>query len=136
MDTQIIFKNHLQTFLAPKEVPKIRLWNRAIETGLNCPILQPYFGYFPRGYQILEVIFISDLSVHFVIWNNFSKRKWWISPLCKGPPYGLSTKMGWKNISYYQKSNLMSQNGQISMIIFTKKIIWLYGKNSHNGHLE
>ena len=74
---QNVLPNHV--LKAPKNLPNlsrfatIRLYNRAIERGLKCPILQANYRDFPRVQEYLGTISISVFATHFVIWNNLEK---------------------------------------------------------------
>ena len=63
--------------------------------------------------------FENDLVGHFVIWNNFSKKRINFS-FCMEYPFKLSPKWAEK-ISVYQKSDLIPQNGQTNLIRITPK---------------
>ena len=75
---QNVLPNHV--LKAPKNLPNlsrfatIRLYNRAIERGLKCPILQANYRDFPRVQENLDTISISVFATHFDIWNNLEKK--------------------------------------------------------------
>ena len=76
MDQKILHKYHVQSLLAHREVSKISLHNKAFLLSFKCPIVQPNLRHFPKDWQHLKLIFRNHLMVHFVIRNNFLKRRW------------------------------------------------------------
>ena len=85
------------------------------------------------------MVFKNDLVGHFVIWNNISKKRRWIFhfhfKFIEGP-LRLSPKWAEIFFSEYEKSNLISQNGQSIPIWITPKTIRLCGKKSHSNCLD
>ena len=74
------------------------------------------------------MVFKNDLVGHFVILAYFSEKRWWISKFLKGTPLELSPKWAEKKFSEYQKSDLISQNGQLNLTWITQKNIGSYNK--------